>query len=331
MAPRTIVITGGSAGVGRAVARKFAEEGAQIGLIARGEERLDAAVSEIVEQGGRALACSVDVSDPEAVERAAAQIEDAFGPIDIWVNAAMATVFSPFSEMTPEEFRRVTEVTYLGFVYGTMAALKRMRKRDAGIIIQVGSALAYRSIPLQSAYCGAKHAIVGFTDSIRSELLHEGSRVKLSVVHLPAVNTPQFDWALNKLDKRPQPLPPIYQPEVVADAIHYVSNHPKRELWLGWSAVKAIVGQKLAAGLLDRILAHRAYNGQQANEPAQPHANNLFEPVAANVAAHGRFDEKATGESSELWIVKHTPMLTVAASVVVILCLGVGLAVAGII
>ena len=327
---RTVAITGGSAGVGRAIARMFADEGAQIGLIARGQGRLDAAVSEVVERGGRALACPADVADPDAVERAAAQIEDAFGAIDIWINAAMATVFSPFEEMTAEEFHRVTEVTYLGFVYGTMAALRRMKERNHGQIIQVGSALAYRSVPLQSAYCGAKHAIVGFTDSIRSELLHDGSKVKLSVVHLPAVNTPQFDWALNKLAKRPQPLPPIYQPEVVADAIHYVSRHPKRELWLGWSAVQAIVGQKVAPWLLDRMLARKAYAGQNSDEPAEVSDNNLFDPVAGDFAAHGRFDETARANSSELWIVKNTPMLAVAASVVVVLCLGVGLAIAGV-
>ncbi len=328
---RTVVITGGSAGVGRAIARRFAEEGARIGLIARGQQRLEAAVAEVVERGGRALACPADVSDADAVERAAAQIEDAFGPIDLWINAAMVTVFSPFAELAADEFRRVTEVTYLGFVYGTMAALKRMRARDSGSIIQIGSALAYRSVPLQSAYCGAKHAIVGFTDSIRSELIHEGSKVRMSVVHLPAVNTPQFNWALNKLPKRPQPLPPIYQPEVVADAVHYVAEHPKkRELWLGWSAVQAIAGQKIVPGLLDRMLARRAYAGQQSSEPAETRDNNLFAPVAGDFAAHGRFDERASKESSELWIIKNTPMLAVAASVVAVLCVGVGLAVAGV-
>ncbi len=326
---RTIVITGGSAGVGRAVAYLFASEGARIGLIARGEDRLNVTVSEIVERGGRAMACPADVADAQAVEQAAGLIEDAFGPIDIWINAAMVTVFSPFLEMTPEEFRRVTEVTYLGYVHGTMVALKRMVERNSGTIVQIGSALAYRSIPLQSAYCGAKHAIVGFTDSIRSELLHRGSKVRISVVHLPAVNTPQFDWALNKLSKRPQPLPPIYQPEVVADAVRYVANHPKRELWLGWSAVKAIAGQKVAPWLLDRILAHQAYSGQQSEEPAQERSNNLYHPVAAEAGAHGRFDDKATAESSELWIVKNASTLTVAASVVVILCVGFGLAIAG--
>ena len=326
---RTIVITGGSAGVGRAIARLFAEEGAQIGLIARGQERLDAAVSEVVDRGGRALACPADVADADAVEHAAAQIEDAFGPIDVWINAAMVTVFSPFAEMTADEFRRVTEVTYLGYVHGTMAALKRMVGRNSGTIVQIGSALAYRSIPLQSAYCGAKHAIVGFTDSIRSELLHNRSKVKLSVVQLPAVNTPQFDWARNKLSKRPQPLPPIYQPEVVADAVRNVVNHPRRELWLGWSAVKAIAGQKVAPWLLDRILAHQAYSGQQSDEPAEERQNNLYHPVPGDAGAHGRFDQKATAKSTELWIVKNTPMLAVAASVVVILGVGLAAAIAG--
>lgn len=324
--PRTVVITGGSAGVGRATARRFAEEAANIGLIARGEERLNAAVAEVTDLGGKAVACPADVADTNAVEQAAEEIEATFGPIDVWINAAMVTVFAPFQEMTAQEFRRVTEVTYLGYVNGTMVALHRMAKRDSGLIIQVGSALAYRSVPLQSAYCGAKHAIVGFTDSIRSELLHDRSRVRLSVVHLPAVNTPQFDWALNKLPNRPQPLPPIFQPEVAAAAIHYVSRHPQRELWLGWSSVKAIVGQKLAAGLLDRYLARKAYSGQQSDEPALQRDNNLMSPVSQDEAAHGRFDAKAKANSSELWIVEHTPLLAVSAIVIAPVGLGLSLA-----
>lgn len=326
---RTVVITGASAGVGRAIARRFAEEGAQIGLIARGEDRLNAAAAEVVERGGRAVACPADVADPDAVEQAAAQIEDAFGPIDVWVNAAMVTVFGEFLEITPEEYRRATEVTYLGFVHGTMVALRRMTKRNHGTIIQIGSALGHRSVPLQSAYCGAKHAIVGFTDSIRSELLHNRSKVRITMVSLPAVNTPQFNWARNKRSTRPQPLPPIYQPEVVADAVHYLANHPrKRELWLGWSAVQAIVGQKVIPGLLDRMLARSGYSGQQSDEPAQERANNLFKPVSGDYAAHGRFDDQARALSTELWMVKNTPALAVAASLAAILCVGMGAAVA---
>ena len=311
--PRTVVVTGASAGVGRATALRFAADGDRIGLIARDRTRLEQAAAEVVKRGGRALACPTDVTEPAALEKAADEIEAAFGPIDIWVNCAMATVFAPFLDISPKEYRRATDVTYLGFVYGTMTALRRMKQRDHGVIVQVGSALAYRSIPLQSAYCGAKHAIVGFTDSIRSELLHDGSRVKLTVVHLPAVNTPQFDWARNKMARRPQPLPPIYQPEVAAEAIHYVALRPQRELWLGWSAVKAIVGQKIAPGLLDRIMARRAYGGQQSDEPALDRRDNLFDAVPGDYGAHGRFDDKATPESSELWFAKNTRWLATAA------------------
>ncbi len=309
----TVAITGASAGVGRATALRFAADGAQVGLIARDKARLDQAAAEVVERGGRALACPADVADPAALHKAADNIEAAFGPIDVWVNCAMATVFAPFLEISPEEYKRVTEVTYLGFVYATMVALRRMKERDHGVIVQVGSALAYRSIPLQSAYCGAKHAIVGFTNSIRSELLHDGSRVKLAVVHLPAVNTPQFDWARNKMPRRAQPLPPIYQPEVAAEAVHYLAHHPQRELWLGWSAVKAIVGQKLAPGILDHIMARRAYEGQQTGEPAPARNDNLFDPVPGDYGSHGRFDDSATADSTELWVVENTRWLAAAA------------------
>jgi NAD(P)-dependent dehydrogenase (short-subunit alcohol dehydrogenase family) len=309
---RVVVITGASAGVGRAVARRFAAEKARLGLIARNGPRLKVAVREVQEAGGVAIACPADVADHARVEQAAARIESELGPIDVWINVAMATVFAPFSEITPEEFRRATEVTYLGVVHGTMAALWRMRARDRGVIVQVGSALGYRSIPLQAPYCGAKHAVIGFTDSIRSELIHDGSRVNLTVVHLPAVNTPQFDWGRNRMPKRPQPLPPIYQPEMAAEAIHHASLHPRREIWLGWSTMQAIIGHKLAPGLLDRILARKAYAGQQSDEPATGGPDNLFETVDADCAARGRFDTLARHSRLELFVAKH-PLL--AASV----------------
>lgn len=310
---RTVVVTGASAGVGRAVARRFAEDGANVGLIARDPERLRTAAREIGRDGGKGLACPADVADAAAVEAAAERIEAELGPIDVWINGAMATIFSPFDEITPDEFRRATEVTYLGAVHGTMAALKRMRPRDAGVIVQVGSALAYRSIPLQSAYCGAKHAIVGFTDSLRSELIHDGSRIRLVVVHLPAVNTPQFDWARSRMKTRPQPMPPIYQPEVAAEAIHYASRRSERELWLGWSAIKAIVGQRVAPGLLDRFLAREGYDGQLSDEPApEDRPDNLFEPVPGAYGAHGRFDDRSRDDSPEFRLATHWKPLAAA-------------------
>ncbi|HEX5454922.1 MAG TPA: SDR family oxidoreductase, partial [Stellaceae bacterium] len=266
MAAETVVITGASAGVGRAAAQAFARRGARIGLLARGAERLNAAAAEVRAAGGEALALPTDVADPDAVESAAAAVEREFGPIEIWVNNAMATVFAPFAAITPDEFRRVTEVTYLGFVHGTMAALKRMRQRDRGTIVQVGSTLAYRSIPLQSAYCGAKHAIVGFTDSIRSELIHAGSRVHLTVVLMPALNTPQFDWARNKMPHRAQPVPPIFQPEVGAEAIVYAAHSRRREIKVGGPTVEAIFANEVVPGWLDAYLARRAYDGQQTDE-----------------------------------------------------------------
>lgn len=317
---RTVVVTGASAGVGRAVARRFAVDGANIGLIARNAERLADVAAEVEEKGGRALALAADVSDFAALDAAAERVEAVFGPIDVWVNVAMVTVFAPVAEITPEEFRRVTEVTYLGFVHGTMVALKRMRPRNAGVIVQVGSALAYRSIPLQSAYCGAKHAIVGFTDSLRCELLHEKSRIKITTVHLPAVNTPQFDWGRNKMPKRVQPVPPIFQPEVPAEAIHYAAAHPRREFWLTWSTWKVILGQKLAPGWLDRMLAGAAYSGQQTEEDAEDRPDNLFDTVAGKYGAHGRFDDRAGSRSSQLFFMKR-PALAAFLAVLTGLCI----------
>ncbi len=288
------MVTGASAGVGRAVVAEFARQGAHIGLMARGQDRLEAAQREVEEEGGKALVLPVDVADAQQVENAAERVEGELGPIDIWVNDAMTTVFAPFLEITPEEFKRATEVTYLGQVYGTMAALKRMKERDRGAIVQVGSALAYRSIPLQSAYCGAKHAIVGFTDSLRSELIHDRSNVHLTVVHLPAMNTPQFNWCRTRLPRHPQPVPPIFQPEVAARAIVWAASHKRREVYVAWPTVKAIYGQEVAPAYADRYLAKNAYNGQQTDQPVSPdRPDNLFEPVAGDYSAHGIFDNRA--------------------------------------
>src|SRR5919106_4391804 len=254
-----VVITGASAGVGRATARKFAKHGAWIALLARGQDGLEAARKEVEELGGKALAIPVDVANADEVEAAAAKIEIDLGRVDTWINNAMTSVFSPIKEMTPEEFRRVTEVTYLGCVYGTLAALNRMLPRDRGVIVQVGSALAYRGIPLQAAYCAAKHAIQGLCDSLRCELLHDGSHVTLTMVQLPALNTPQFDWVKSRLPNRAQPVPPIFQPEVAAQAIMWAAESGRREVWVGLPTVKAILGNKVAPGLLDRFLARMGY------------------------------------------------------------------------
>jgi short-subunit dehydrogenase len=292
--PETVVITGASAGVGRATAHAFAARGAQIGLIARGTQGLQAAAAEVEKRGGKALVLALDVADPDAAEAAAESVENGFGPIDIWVNCAMATIFAPFHRISPDEYRRATEVTYLGFVYGTMAALKRMRPRNRGTIVQVGSALSYRAIPLQSAYCGAKFVIRGFTDSLRTELLHDGVDVNLVMVQMPALNTPQFNWARNKMSRRPQPVPPIFQPEIAADAIVYAARSRRREVWVGGSSVQAIVANKLFPGLLDRYLAEKGYTGQLTDEPADPgQPDNLFDPVSGDPDTHGCFDSRA--------------------------------------
>lgn len=304
--PEVVVITGASAGVGRATAHEFARRGARIGLIARGVEQLEATKKEVEDLGGEALILPTDVSRADQVEAAAAQVEEQFGPIDIWVNAAMVTVFSYFWDMTPEEFQRVTDVTYMGYMHGTLAALKRMRPRNRGTIVQVGSALAYRSIPLQSAYCGAKHAIVGFTDSIRSELLHEGSAVHLTAVHLPAVNTPQFEWARNKLPNKLQPVPPIYQPEVPAEAIYWAAHADRREVYVGYMTTVAIEGNKVAPGIADEYLARNGVQGQQTQEAADPNRpDNLFEPVPRDFGTHGRFDDQARNSSWQFELSKH--------------------------
>jgi short-subunit dehydrogenase len=296
-----VVITGASAGVGRAAARRFAKEGARIGLLARGSDRLRAAKEEVEKAGGQAVAIPTDVAEPNQVEAAAQAVEEQFGPIDYWINNAMASVFSPARKMTPEEFKRVTEVTYLGVVYGTLSALKRMLPRDRGCIVQVGSALAYRSIPLQSAYCAAKHAVRGFTDSLRSELIHDGSNVQITMVQLPALNTPQFHWVKSRLPRKAQPVPPIFQPEIAAQAIYHAAHKPRREFFIGMSTTKAILGNKLIPGWLDHYLADAAYQGQQTDEPEDPNRpHNLWAPVEGDYAARGGFDERAQDYSIQV-------------------------------
>jgi NAD(P)-dependent dehydrogenase (short-subunit alcohol dehydrogenase family) len=303
-----VVITGASAGVGRATARAFATQGASIGLLARGRAGLEGALRDVEAAGGRGLICETDVADAEAVNRAADRVESAFGPIDVWINNAMASVFSPAHEMTPDEFRRVTEVTYLGVVHGTLAALQRMRPRNRGVIIQVGSALAYRGIPLQSAYCAAKHAVQGFCESLRSELLHDGKHIRITMVQLPAINTPQFEWVSSRLPHRAQPVPPIFQPEVAADAIVWAAHHGKRELYVGLPTWVAIVGNSLAPAVADRVLARAGYTGQQTDEPEDPNRpHNLWQPVDSDrdFGAHGRFDARANDKSWALLVAEH--------------------------
>src|SRR5437660_2622690 len=300
------MITGASAGLGRAAAREFGRRGAKVGLLARGVEGPEDSKREIESMGGRALVLTPDVADSAAVEQAAAILEEKLGPIDIWVNNAMASVFSPVMEMTAEEYKRVTEVTYLGVVYGTLSALKRMLPRNRGTIVQVGSALAYRSIPLQSAYCAAKHAVAGFTDSLRCELIHERSRIHLTMVQMPALNTPQFSWVKSRLPRKAQPVPPIFQPEVAARAIYWAAHHRRREIWVGGSTVAAIVGQKVAPGLLDLYLGRTGYEAQQYDGRSDPHQpDNLFQPVPGDFGAHGDFDERAHEPSPASWIDLH--------------------------
>ncbi|HLE00982.1 MAG TPA: SDR family oxidoreductase [Bdellovibrionota bacterium] len=299
---RVVVVTGASAGIGRATVREFARQGASIGLMARGLDGLRAAKMEVERLGGRALILQTDVADPEAVETAAERIEQEFGPIDIWVNNAMASVFSPVKEMKPEEYRRVMEVTYLGYVHGTLSALRRMLARDSGVIVQVGSALAYRSIPLQSAYCAAKHAILGFTESLRSELLHDHSRVRVTMVEAPAANTPQFGWVRSRLPNKAQPVPPIFQPELIARAILFAAAHPRREVKVGFSTVKAIFAEKFVPSLADWYLAKRGYSGQQTDMPRDPRQpENLYAPVPGDHGARGSFDSAAKRFSWQFW------------------------------
>jgi short-subunit dehydrogenase len=294
------VITGASSGIGRACARTFARAGYRLGLVARSRPGLEAAAREVRELGSEAITVRGDVADADLVERLAAETEERLGELDVWVNNAMVTVLSPVAQMQPEEFRRVTEVNYLGTVHGTLAALRRMLPRDRGVIVQVGSALAYRSIPLQSAYCASKAAIRGFTDSLRSELLHDGSAVKLTMVQLPAVNTPQFEVMRNRMPRKPQPVPPIFAPETIAKAILHAARHPRREMVVGGSALKAILGQKLAAGLADRYLAARGYDAQQTAEPENRRRDNLFEPIEEDQGAEGPFTKRSRRSDLQL-------------------------------
>lgn len=315
--PPVVVVTGASAGVGRAVAREFAKKDkARIALIARGRDGLEGAAREVEEAGGEALVLPLDVADYAALDAAADKIEETFGPIDIWVNVAFAGVLSRFVDMTIDDFERVTKVTYLGQVHGTHAALKRMMPRDRGAIVLVGSALAYRGIPLQAAYCGAKHAIQGFHDSIRSELIEAKSNVHTAMVQLPGVNTPQFDWIKTNLPMQPKPASPPYQPEIAARAIRFAAYHRRKSVKLGWPTLEAIWGDRIASPLLDRWLAVTAISGQQSDKPIMPgRANNLYQPLAGDHGAHGRFDETARTRSSQFWLSRHRAAIAAAGGI----------------
>ena len=326
--PQNVVVTGASAGIGRAVARIFGARGDNVGLLARGQGGLDGAVKDVTTAGGKAVAIPTDVADYDQVDAAATEFEEAFGPVDVWINVAFTSVFSPFHDIKADEYRRVTEVSYLGYVYGTMVALSRMRPRNAGTIVQVGSALGYRAIPLQSAYCGAKHAINGFTESVRTELLHENSNINITVAQMPAVNTPQFSWVLSRLPRHPQPVPPIYQPEVAARAVLFAAEHPRRkQYWVGASTAATTLGQKVAPALLDRYLAKTGYSSQQTKEHASAdRPNNLWEPrdIDDDYGAHGEFDKRSHGRAPQLLLSHHPRTATVAAT-------GVGLGLAAIV
>jgi NAD(P)-dependent dehydrogenase (short-subunit alcohol dehydrogenase family) len=313
--PEVVVVTGASAGLGRAIVRAFAREGAHIGLLARGRDGLEGARRDVEALGGKALVLPTDVADAEGIERAAEAVEREFGPIDIWINNAMVSVFSPIRKMKPEEYKRVTEVTYLGVVYGTLAALKRMLPRDRGVIVQVGSALAYRGIPLQSAYCAAKHAIQGFHDSLRSELIHDKSNVRVTMVQLPAMNTPHFSWVKSRLPNKPQPVPPIYQPEIGAEAVLFAAHNDRREMYVGYPTVEAIIGDKVAPAFADWYLARNGYDAQQTDEPVEAdRRDNLWEPVPGDHGAHGTFDDRASESSPQLWVSMNRNWLAIAAA-----------------
>jgi NAD(P)-dependent dehydrogenase (short-subunit alcohol dehydrogenase family) len=323
MASQVVVVTGASGGIGRAVARAFGRRGASVALLARGKAGLDAAAAEIERMGARALPVPTDVADAAQVAAAGAAAESELGPVDVWVNCAFASVFAPFAEVDMDEFRRVTEVSYLGYVHGTRTALQHMRPRDRGVVVQVGSALAYRGIPLQSAYCGAKHAVQGFNESLRCELLHDGSNVRVTMVQMPAVNTPQFSWVLNRLPRRPQPVPPIFEPEVAARAVLYAADHPRRrEYWVGGSTVATLLANAVAPGLLDRYLARTGYDSQQTEQASSGRdPANLWQPADSapgeDRGAHGAFDDRSHSRSYQLWASQHHGALGAAALVTV--------------
>src|ERR1044071_4509634 len=311
----TVVITGASAGVGPPPARPSGRRRAKVGPIARGRDGLEAAKREIETAGGEALVLPLDVSDADAVERAAAEVERTFGPIDIWVNNAMLSVFSPIDEMTPDDYRRVTEVTYLGYVWGTLAALRRMKPRDRGAIVQVGSAPAYRGIPLQSAYCAAKHAVQGFHDSLRSELIHDGSHVRVVMVQMPALNTPQFRWVKSRLPRKAQPVPPIFQPEVAAEAIVWAAYSGRREINVGLPTSMAVIGNSFFPGFGDEYLGKHGYDAQMIDEPEDPNRpNNLYGPLPGDHGAHGVFDDRSRPLSIELELNKRRSWLAAGAA-----------------
>ena len=309
-----VVITGATSGVGRAAVRRFAREGCSIGLVARNQTALEAAAAEVERLGGKAVSIPTDVADYDAVEAAAAATEEAFGPIDIWINDAMTTIFAFFEDIDPEEFRRATEVSYLGAVWGTRVALKRMLPRDRGTIVQVGSAMAYRGIPLQSPYCGAKHAMKGFWESLRTELKHKRSNIHMPMVQLPGLNTPQFDHCRSKMDKYPMPVPPIYQPEIAADAIWTAAHSRRREIWVGLPTVYTILGERLAPWLGDIYLAKTGVNSQLTEPPVDPpRPGNLFDAPSSDQGSHGRYDDQAHERSIQYWLAKHRPGLGAAA------------------
>jgi len=319
MQEEVVVITGASAGVGRATAQAFGKRKAKVGLIARGRDGLEAAKREIESSGGQALVLPLDVSDHDAVEQAAAEVEKTFGAIDIWVNNAMVSVFSPIVEMQPDDYRRVTEVTYLGYVWGTLAALRRMKPRNRGTIVQVGSALAYRGIPLQSAYCAAKHAVQGFHDSLRCELIHDNSNVRVVMVNMPALNTPQFRWVKSRLPRKSQPVPPIFQPEIAAEAIVWAAYSNRREVNVAWTTSVAVIGNNFAPGLGDYYLGKNGYDAQMTDEPEDPNRpDNLWQPLPGDHGAHGVFDNRAHDRSVEMELNKQRPWLVAGAAVVLL-------------